>query len=289
MKRYFLELKKEMSKDEKTLLRNAKYFFAFSIVMIVAMLFYYSQTHDEFLPFVVLGLTSAMFWMHSDKTGKIFMVLAASIGFIHEVIGGMEGWFIYPSGFLFQTPIWLITGYAAMYWACYNLWKQGSKKYKLKEKNFNILAIALIVLVLVADATVASFRSSELAFDLAFMALILYLFRKPSDRHLALITWLLVSFDEVLGFLLGAWQHYSPAGQVSTLLGQVDITAPALTGFSFTGITISYLLFLWASLRFAEFIIEKKKPLVKDIIIVLIALLIKAYAWLTTSIILTTL
>lgn len=280
----FLELEKELDKDERRLLRNAKYFFAFCILIITSVLIYYSRTGEEFLPLVVLGATAAVFWTHSDKIGKIFMVAAGSIGFIHEVVGGMEGWFVYNSGAVFQTPLWLIPGYAVMFWACYNLWKQGKKKYHVKERNFTLLAASLIALAFVLDATVCQFRPTYWAFDMVFIAIILLLFRLPADRHLALVTWSLCAFNEFLGFNLGAWQHYSYAGQVSTLAGHVDITAPAATGFSFTGITPPYLLFLWGTIRFAEYVTEKKRPLIREFALLAAAIGLKTYTWLSSSI-----
>ncbi len=283
----FLELEKDLEKDERTLLRNAKYFFAFCILMIVSVLIYYSRTGDEVVPFFALGITAAVFWTHSDKTGKIFMIAAGSIGFIHEVIGGMEGWFVYTSGAVFQTPLWLIPGYAVMYWACYNLWKRGRAKYRVKERNFKILAIAVIALVVVLDATVTHFRPKDWPFDLASVVAIIFLFKVRAERHLAFVTWSLCAFNEFLGFSLGAWQHYAYAGQVSTLNGYADITAAGpVTGFSFIGITSSYILFLWGSIRFAEFVNEHKRPLARDLAVMGAVTAMKTYTWLTNSTIL---
>jgi len=282
----FLELEKELDKEERILLRNARYFFAFCILAIVSVLIYYSRTGEEFLPLLILGIITAVFWTHSDKTGKIFMITAASIGFIHEVIGGMEGWFVYSSGAVFQTPLWLIPGYAVMYWACYNLWKQGKKKYRVKERNFKILVVSLIILTFVLDATIGSFRP-DWPFDFVFIGIILLLFKVRAERHLALVTWAMVAFNEFLGFSLGAWQHYSYAGQVSTLAGPVNIHATGVaTGFSFTGITASYLLFLWISLRFVAYVKEKKLPSLREFALLTAALALKAYTWFTTSTIL---
>ncbi len=286
MKAPFLELENELDNNERRLLRNAKCFFAFCMLIITSVLIYYSRTSEEFVPLAVLGITAAVFWTHSDKTGKIFMVVAGSIGFIHEVVGGMEGWFVYTSGAVFQTPLWLIPGYAVMFWACYNLWKQGKKKYHVKERNFTLLAISLIALAFILDATVCQFRPTYWAFDIAYLVIVLLLFRLPADRHLALVTWCICAFNEFLGFSLGAWQHYDYAGQVSTLAGHVDITAPAATGFSFTGITPSYLLFLWGTLRFAEYVVEKKRPLIRELALLAATIGIKTYTWLSSSILL---
>lgn len=279
----FLELEKDLGRNEQVLLRNAKYFLAFCIFMITSVLIYYSSTKDGMVPFFALGITAAVFWTHSDRTGKIFMVAAASIGYVHEVVGGMEGWFVYTSGEVYQTPLWLIFGYAAMYWSCYNLWKVGSKKYKLKERNFLILAACVIAGAFIIDATLLHFRPTYWPVDMISIAAILLLFRKPGERHFALVAWLLTAYDEFLGFSLGAWQHYLYAGQVSTLAGHVDITAPAATGFSFTGLTPPYMLFLWGSIRFAEYVQEKKRPIMKDAIICGVAVAAKTYTWLSSS------
>jgi len=287
IKSHFLEVEKELDLEERKLLRNAKYFFVFSILLIISVLLYYSKTREEFLPLIALGITAAVFWTHSDKRGKVFMVAAASLGFAHEVVGGMEGWFVYTSGIFFQTPLWLIPGYAAMYWACYNLWKHGKNKYKIKERNFTILSVSLIALMFILDATVCNFRPAYWAFDIAVIAIVVLLFRLTADKHLALVTWCMVAFDEFLGFSLCAWQHYSYAGQVSTLAGPVDITAAGFaTGFSFTGITPTYLLFLWGSLRLAEFLEGKKRILKREIALIAAAICLKTYTWLTSSIIL---
>jgi hypothetical protein len=149
VKSKLLKLERGISKEEKRLLRDAKKFFAFSLFLIVAVLLYYSRTGDEIIPFLALFATAAVFWEHSDKRGKIFMVAAASLGFAHEVVGGMEGWFVYNSGAFFQTPIWLIPGYAAMYWACYNLWKRGYEKHmpRPSERDFLVLSACIIALL----------------------------------------------------------------------------------------------------------------------------------------------
>jgi len=286
MKGLFLKAERELEKDERIMLTNAKYFFVFCVFMITAMLVYYSSTGDEFFPFFALGLTAIVFWLHSDKTGKIFMIAAASIGYIHEVLGTMEGWFVYQSGFFFQTPVWLIPGYAAMFWACYNLWKQSRKRYKLKEKNFRLLAVATIALIFILDASLYTFRPLDWAYDIVFIGIILLLFRAPADRHLAYITFLLTAFDELLGYSLGAWQHYMVPGQVSTLNGFVDTTASGFaTNFSFTGITASYLLFLWGAIKFAEFVQKGKLPPAKDFMLLGGALAIKTYTWTASSLV----
>jgi len=284
----FLELERDLEKDERILLRTAKYFLVFCVFMIVSTLIYYSNTRDEMLPFFALGIVAAVFWTHSDKTGKIFMIAAASLGFIHEVIGGMEGWFVYTSGAVYQTPLWLIPGYAVMYWACYNLWKEGKKKYKIKDRNFNILALSLIGLSVLLDLTVAHFRPTFWQFDIVVAVIIIALFRQREERHLALVTWLLCAFNEFLGFSLGAWQHYLYPGQVSTLTGYVDITPAAghVTGFSFIGITLPYIVFLWGSLKFVNYVQEKKAPLKAELVAIAGVLAIKTYTWLSSSILL---
>lgn len=282
-KEHFLELETELKRDEGILLKNAKYFFAFCAFLIVAIVFYYSQTGEEFLPLILLSATAIIFWTHSDKAGKILMVAAATIGYSHEVIGGMEGWFAYTSGVLFQTPLWLIPGYAAIFWACYNLWKQGRKKYTIKEKNFKILAVSLIILMFVLDATIFNFRPTYWAFDIAVIAVVILLFRIPAHRQLAVITWFLVVLEELLGYLLGAWQHYLYSGQVSTLAGTVDISAPAATGFSFVGLIPTYFLFLWGALRLMDYVERKEVPLKREFALIGIALAIKAYTWFASS------
>lgn len=286
IKSRFLELEKDFEKDEEILLRNAKYFFAFSILMITSVLIYYSRTGDEWLPLAALTITAAVFWTHSDKTGKIFMIAAASVGYIHEAIGGMEGWFVYTSGAFFQTPLWLIPGYAAMYWSCYNLWKRGRKKYRVRERNFKILAVAVIALMFILDATVCHFRPRSWPFDMAFIGIIILLFKVRAERHFAFLALALTTFNEFLGFSLGAWQHYLYPGQVSTLAGHVNIAAPAATGFSFTGLIPPYLLFLWLSIRFADFVNERRRMTVRETLLLAAALGMKAYTWLTTSAIL---
>lgn len=281
-------LKEKLEKDEKILLTRAKYFFVFCVFMIVSVLIYYSGTHDEWLPLIALGITAGVFWTHSDNTGKIFMVAAASIGYAHEVIGGMEGWFVYTSGVFYQTPLWLIPGYAAMYWACYNLWKQGRKKYHVKETNFKILAISLVILSFVLDATVGHFRPTYWPYDLVMVGIILLLFKVRAERHLALVAWCMTTLDEFLGFVLGAWQHYSYAGQVSTLAGHVDITAPGFaTGFSFIGLIPPYLLFLWISIRFTDYVRTRRKMLKREMALFAAAIGLKTYTWFTSSTILT--
>ncbi len=285
VKSKFLKLEKGVGREEKKLLSDAKKFFAFSLFLIVAALLYYSKTGDEVLPFLALFATAVVFWEHSDKTGKILMVAAASIGYIHEVVGGMEGWFVYTSGVFYQTPLWLIPGYAAMYWACYNLWKRGSKKYKIREKNFILFAASLIALFFVLDATALDLRPVWVL-DLCVLALLLMLFRIPGDRHFAFITLCMTAFNELLGVSLGAWQHYLYPGQVSTLAGHVDIFSPAATGFSFIGLMPSYIIFLWGSIRFAEYVTERKKPLKREFVILGALLAIKAWSWLSSSTIL---
>ncbi len=92
--------------------------------------------------------------------------------------------------------------------------------------------------------------------------------------------------EEFLGFALGAWQHYLYLGQVSTLAGHVDIAAPAATGFSFTGLIPSYILFLWFSIRFVDFVNERRRMTIREILLSAAVLGMKAYTWLTTSVIL---
>jgi hypothetical protein len=283
VKAHFLELEKDFGKEEEILLRNAKYFFVFCMAVMVFTLIYYSQTHEEFLPLIVLSATAIMFWTHSDQTGRIFMIAAASIGFLHEVIGGMEGWFAYPVGVVFQTPLWLIPGYAAIYWSCYNLWKRGRRKYHIKEGNFKLLAVSIIALMFALDLVNSSFRPNFWLFDIAIIGIVILLFKIPAERHLALVTWFLITFEEVIGHSLRVWQHYAIPGQVSTLAGYVDLSGPAAINFSFVGLLPSYLLFLWISLRFADFVRNRSLPTKRELALVGLALGLKAYTWLTTS------
>jgi len=257
-KSHFLTLRKSVSTKEDRLLSDAKRFFIFCMVTILVVLVFFAETKNEFYPTILLGALSYLFWKKSDTTGKVFLISAGAIGYAHEVIGVVNGWFTYAGGFFYGTPLWLIPGYGCIYWSCYNLWLQGKKKYHLKQERFKKLAIVSIALLFILDFFFFKFRPTYM-YDIPFFVLIILLFTiRPGEQHLAYITGFMTLTDEYLGHVLGAWTHPS---------------------FVITALLPSYILFLWGALRVSKFL--DGEPLLKrsEVIIASLAILIKIKLW----------
>ncbi|MCK4551257.1 MAG: hypothetical protein KAT91_04840, partial [Candidatus Aenigmarchaeota archaeon] len=123
------EIRRNLKKTEDIVLDDAKYFLAFVIVAILSILIFFRQTQDDITATIILVLLWWLFWKRSDLKGKVFLILASIVGYVHEIIGVYFGFFTYLGGFIGGVLLWVLPGYGAIFWASYNFWRVFEKNY----------------------------------------------------------------------------------------------------------------------------------------------------------------
>ncbi|MBW6451638.1 MAG: hypothetical protein K0B02_02815 [DPANN group archaeon] len=235
----FQSLKAAFDKDKKILLNNAWDFFLFMVISIVGTLIFYTQTGDEFTSAFVLFILWLFFWKESDLRGKVFLVLASVIGFVHELIGVKIGYFTYLNGVIGGVPLWVIPGYGAIFWASYNLWKVFEQKYSehkwFSYVNYFILFFIFAMFIIDYFFLDLALKPFLILFEFAFAFLI---FKTANMMRLAFFVGLFTVFDEIAGEILGAWSHSS---------------------FSLFSLMSGYVFLLWICLTVTDLIKGTKK------------------------------
>jgi hypothetical protein len=155
----FSAIKKKLARHKEYFLNDVNDFLLFVITAIVGTLIFYRQTQDELTATLILSLLWYFFWKESDMQGKVFLVAASVIGYIHELVGVQAGFFTYLGGFFGGVPLWIIPGYGAIFWAAYNFWKIFEKTYKDTKWFSRIPAIAIGITVALAAVDLYSLLS----------------------------------------------------------------------------------------------------------------------------------
>lgn len=230
----------EMLKARKNyLLNDVNDFLLFVIVSIVGVLIFYRQTQDEITATLILSMLWYFFWKESDIQGKVFLVAASAIGYVHELIGVKVGFFTYLGGHFGGVPLWVLPGYGAIFWASYNFWKIVEERYGKDKwfKKIHWIAVGITALLVIIDAIVFDFAAKPYSFSLEFV-LSLTLFRSIVQMRLAYFVALFTVFDEIAGELIGTWHH------------------PVFSIFSLMS---GYVLLLWMSLTIKDLMQGTKK------------------------------
>ncbi len=204
----YLMLKNSLKRSKDILLHDAGDFFLFVIAAIIGTLIFYRQTQDEFTATLILSVLWIFFWRESDIKGKVFLVVASVVGYVHELIGVKVGFFTYLGGFFGGVPLWILPGYGAIFWASYNFFKIFEEKYG-KEAWFSKIVYVLL------GATIALIAIDWIILDLSLkpidiilgLVLSLLLFGSWKEIRLAYSVALFTVFDEIAGEIIGTWAH----------------------------------------------------------------------------------
>lgn len=232
-------LKDSLKRGKDVLLHDAKDFFIFVVFTIIGTLIFYKQTQDEFTATIIISLLWIFFWSESDKKGKVFLTFAAVVGYVHELIGVDVGYFTYLGGIFGGVPLWILPGYGAIFWASYNFGKVFEEAYE-KKSWFPKLTYVFLILtpfIMAADWIYLDFSSHPISILLWF-AISLALFKSWDEIRLAYFVALFTVFDEVMGEIIGVWNHAS---------------------FSLFSLMSGYVFLLWMCLTITEVLEGKKK------------------------------
>ena len=235
----FLMLKNNLKKSKDALLHDAKDFFLFVVAAIIGTLIFYRQTEDELTATIILSLLWIFFWRESDKKGKVFLIFAAVIGYVHELIGVKAGFFTYLGGYFGGVPLWVLPGYGAIFWASYNFGKVFDEKYGKKPwfpKIVNVFIVGTAALLAI-DWFRLDFSLNPVQITLWFV-LSLSLFKSWGEIRLAYFVALFTVFDEIMGEIIGTWSHAT---------------------FSIFSLMSGYVFLLWMCLTVTELLDGTKK------------------------------
>ena len=210
---YMLNLssfREAFNRDKKLLLNDARDFFLFMVISILGTLIFYKQTHDELISTVILFVLWIFFWKESALRGKVFLVLASVIGYVHELIGVKIGFFTYLGGVFGGVPLWVLPGYGAIFWASYNFWKVFEKSYSQKRwfSYVTYFIIASVMVIFAVDYIFLDLLQKPLIILVEF-TIVFMLFRSAREIRLAYFVGLFTVFDEIAGEIIGTWVHQS--------------------------------------------------------------------------------
>lgn len=242
----FSKFSKELEHRKNYMLHDASDFLAFVVASIIGVLIFYRQTQDEFTSILILSLLWYFFWRESDMQGKILLVAASAIGYVHELIGVKVGFFTYLDGFFGGVPLWVLPGYGAIFWASYNFWRIFEETYR-NEKWFSKIpyaAAAITALLVAVDSAFFGFLLKPLMFS-AEIILSFLLFRSLAEVRLAYFVAAFTVFDEIAGELIGTWHH---------------------SIFSIFSLMSGYVFLLWMSLTIKELLQGTKKWSVLEVV-----------------------
>jgi len=235
----FPAIKRKLAHQKEYFLHDAKDFLLFVITAILGTLIFYRQTEDEITATLILSLLWYFFWKESDLQGKVFLVAASLIGYIHELVGVKAGFFTYLGGFFGGVPLWILPGYGAIFWASYNFWKIFEETYKNSKWFSRIPAAAVGITVALAAVDAIFF---DLLIDPIFitlgLVLALLLFKNLAEVRMAYFVATFTVFDEIAGELIGTWHH------------------PIFSIFSLMS---GYVFFLWIAITIKEMLSGTKK------------------------------
>lgn len=232
------QFSKGLEQEKNYLLHDVKDFLLFVITSIVGVLIFYTQTGDELTATLILSLLWLFFWKESDLQGKVFLVAASVIGYVHELVGVKAGFFTYLGGFFGGVPIWVLPGYGAIFWASYNFWKIFEETYG-KKKWFSRIPLiigGITLLLILVDAAFFDLLESPFSIILGLL-LSLILFKSIAEVRLAYFVAVFTVFDEIAGEIVGAWYHPQ---------------------FSIFSLMSGYVFLLWMSLTIKEILSETK-------------------------------
>jgi hypothetical protein len=233
----------------RLLLTNVRYFPIFMLVTIFGTLILYRYTYSgdgisgdiwsEILPTLILSFLWLLFWKTSCSKGRIFLVVASVIGYVHEVLGVQHGYFTYLGGVYGGVPLWLLPGYGTIFWSAHNLWK-GFEGAFLKYKwfhNVNYLAILSMAILLFVDYFIFTL-SHDMGAILFKFVLVFMLFKGLAELRLAYFVGFFTVLTEFAGETLGTWSHPE---------------------FSFFSLMAGYVFLLWVCLTLNDYIKGAKK------------------------------
>lgn len=204
----FSSVRKAFGKNKELLLNDVNDFFLFMVFAILGTLIFYRQTQDELTATLILSLLWIFFWKESGLRGKVLLVSASAIGYVHELIGVYAGFFSYLGGFFGGVPLWIIPGYGAIFWASYNFWRIFEKTHAQKPWFAYIYPICLGSFAgLFAIDYVWLGLSMQPITILSGLVLSLMLFKSEKQITLAYFVAFFTVFDEIAGELIGTWSH----------------------------------------------------------------------------------
>ncbi|VVB60649.1 Uncharacterised protein [uncultured archaeon] len=234
-----LMLKDNLKRSKDVLLHDSGDFFLFVIAAIISTLIFYRQTRDEFVAMLILSVLWIFFWRESDIKGKVFLVFASVVGYVHELIGVKVEFFTYLGGFFGGVPLWVLPGYGAIFWASYNFFKIFEERYG-KEAWFSKIEYLLLgatIALIAIDWTVLDLSQKPIEIILGLI-LSLLLFGSSKEIRLAYSVALFTVFDEIAGEIIGTWTH---------------------TQFSIFSLMSGYVFLLWMCLTITEILNGTKK------------------------------
>ncbi|SFM31316.1 hypothetical protein [Methanolobus profundi] len=222
-------MKTSLEEKSRILLNDPQYFFIFMLSTIFGVLIYYRATVDEILPTIVLSLIWVLFWKNTDQKGRIFLVIAAVFGYVHELLGVSYGYFTYLGGFIGGSPIWLIPGYGTIFWSSYNLWEIFERTYSERRwfRFTNIFIPVSLALLIAIDHMVFDLALKPLSI-LAKFTLALMLFRTFEGIRLAYFVAFFTVLTELTGEMIGTWTH-PEFSLISLMAGYVFLLWVCLT------------------------------------------------------------
>ncbi|WP_406659802.1 hypothetical protein V7O66_08085 [Methanolobus sp. ZRKC3] len=240
------------------MLTNVWYFPIFMLVTIFGTLIMYRYTYSENIwvgippsaigswnlwaeipPTIILSTIWLIFWKTSCSKGRIFLVVASVIGYIHEVLGVQHGYFTYLGGVYFGVPIWLLPGYGTIFWSAHNLWKgfEGAFSKKRWFHRMNYLAVLSMVTLFIVDYSIFSLSHDIVAILFKFF-IVFMLFKGLAQLRLAYFVAFFTVLTEFTGETLGTWSH---------------------PDFSFFSLMAGYVFLLWVCLTLNDYIKGVKK------------------------------
>ena len=202
------KLKQSVDKNADAVLHDATNFFIFIVVAILTTLLFFKQTLDDYAATFILSLLWYFFWTKSSVRGRVFLVVASIVGFLHEIVGVYFGWFTYLGGFIGGVPLWVLPGYGAIFWASYNFWTVFEKTYKEKPwfSKVNLVMVVSFAIILAVDYIFLDLSLSPV-FTLLKISFAFLLFKNIKHIRLAYFVGLFTVFDEIAGELIGTWAH----------------------------------------------------------------------------------
>ena len=233
------KLKQSVNKNADAVLYNANNFLIFIIVAILSTLLFFKQTQDNVAATAILSILWYYFWTKSSIKGRVFLVVASIVGFLHEIVGVYFGWFTYIGGVIGGVPLWILPGYGAIFWASYNFWTVFEKTYKEKQwfSKVNFVAILSFAIIIAIDYIVLDLKLAPL-FTVLKIAFAFLLFKQVKHIRLAYFVGLFTVFDEIAGELMGVWVHPE---------------------FSILSLMAGYIFLLWTCLTVTDIIKKEKK------------------------------
>ena len=233
------KLKQSVNKNADAVLYNANNFLIFIIVAILSTLLFFKQTQDNVASTLILSILWYYFWTKSSTKGRVFLVVASIVGFLHEIVGVYFGWFTYIGGVIGGVPLWILPGYGAIFWASYNFWIVFEKTHKDKSwfPKVNFIAFLSFAVIVVIDYVLLDLSLSPIFTVLKIMFAFL-LFKRVKHIRLAYFVGLFTVFDEIAGELIGVWAHPE---------------------FSILSLMAGYIFLLWTCLTITDIIKKEKK------------------------------